>query len=163
MIKVLINSPGPHDQVRVRQPFLALQALGIDCRIHERPFLFNSCIRPNSLVIWQRPLPNRWRRQVEHLQWLRQRGCLLLTEWDDHPALFLSNIQHKLNLCRMAPLVACHAIHGSSVTLASALRPLNPLTVCFENGVDSVKTLNEEKHRSDFARTRSDSAGGSLA
>ena len=151
-IEVLINSPGPHDQVRVRQPFLALQALGVDCRIHERPFLFNSCIRPHSLVIWQRPLPASWQRQIEHLQWLRQRGCLLLTEWDDHPALFPSNIRDKLNLCSMAPLVACHAIHGSSVPLASALRAWNPLTVCLENGVDPVTAINEDKHRSNLTR-----------
>ena len=56
-IDVLVNSPGPHDQVRIRDPFSALQQLGVDCRIQERPFRFSSCIRPHSLVIWQRPLP----------------------------------------------------------------------------------------------------------
>ena len=62
-IEVLVNSPGPHDQVRIREPFAALQALGVDCRIHERPFRFNDCIRPHSLVIWQRPLRESQQRQ----------------------------------------------------------------------------------------------------
>ena len=121
-IEVLINSPGPHDQVRVRQPFLALQKIGVDCRLHERPFRFNSCIRPHSLVFWQRPLPPSWEMQVEHLQWLRERGCLLLTEWDDHPNLFPKKIQKQLRSCEMAPLVACHAIHSSSAALATTLK-----------------------------------------
>ena len=147
-IEVLINSPGPHDHVRVRQPFLALQALGIDCRLHERPFRFSSCIRPHSLVIWQRPLPASWEGQIEHLQWLRERGCLLLTEWDDHPALFPSKVQAHLKSCCMAPLVACHAIHGSSAALASALNALNPLVISLENGVAPVPSLKVKKHLS---------------
>ena len=151
-IEVLINSPGPHDQVRVRQPFQALQALGIDCRLHERPFRFSSCIRPHSLVIWQRPLPASWEKQIEHLQWLRERGCLLLTEWDDHPTLFPSKIQAHLKSCCMAPLVACHAIHGSSAALASTLNAWNPLVICLENGVAPVPSLKIQKHLS--GRTR---------
>ena len=145
-IEVLINSPGPHDVVRVRQPFQALQEKGIDCRLHERPFKFNDCIRPHSLVIWQRPLPESWDRQIEHLQWLRERGCLLLTEWDDHPALFPSIIQKKLKSCQMAPLVACHAIHSSSAALVSELRKYNPLVLSIENGTQKVQALNIQKH-----------------
>ena len=145
-IEVLINSPGPHDEVRVRQPFQVLQEKGIDCRLHERPFKFNDCIRPHSLVIWQRPLPESWDRQIEHLQWLRERGCLLLTEWDDHPELFPSIIQKKLKTCQMAPLVACHALHSSSAALVSELQKYNPLVMSFDNGVDNVKPLKVIKH-----------------
>ena len=107
-IEVLVNSPGPHDQVRIREPFMALQALGVDCRIHERPFRFNDCIRPYSLVIWQRPLPESQQRQWEHLQWLRQRGCLLLTEWDDHPELLPASVRQQLADQAMAPPRLCH-------------------------------------------------------
>ena len=145
-IEVLINSPGPHDQVRVRDPFLALISMGVDCRIHERPFRFNSCVRPHSLVIWQRPLPISWQRQIEHLQWLRERGCLLLTEWDDHPSIFPAKVQEKLVQQSMAPLVACHAIHSSSATLAKVLSHYNPHVLVLENTTSSVPSLNLLKH-----------------
>ena len=151
-IEVLINSPGPHDEVRIRQPFAALHSLGVNCRIHERPFLFSRCIRPHSLVIWQRPLPDRWDRQMEHLQWLRERGCLLLTEWDDHPELFTAAIQHQLQRTQMAPLVGCHAIHSSNPALANALAPFNPITLVVENGVSSIPALRLEKHNSSELR-----------
>ena len=151
-IEVLINSPGPHDQVRVRDPFLALQGLGLDCRIHERPFLFNSCIRPYSLVIWQRPLPESRQRQWEHLQWLRQRGCLLLTEWDDHPRLFPTTVQWDLVKLQLAPLELCHGIHTSSSQLAELLRPVNPVALVLDNTVAEIPPLNLQKH----------SAGGGL-
>ena len=143
------HSPGPHDQVRVRQPFLALQKIGVDCRLHERPFRFNSCIRPHSLVFWQRPLPPSWEMQVEHLQWLRERGCLLLTEWDDHPNLFPKKIQKQLRSCEMAPLVACHAIHSSSAALATTLKFWNPLVICLENSVEEIPALQLQKHMSE--------------
>ena len=145
-IEVLINSPGPHDEVRVRQPFLALQAAGVDCRLHERPFRFSTCIRPHSMVIWQRPLPSGWRQQLEHLQWLRERGCLLLTEWDDHPALFPLPIQRSLKASGMAALVACHAIHGSSAVLAAELKAWNPHVLTLENGVADIPQLSTQKH-----------------
>lgn len=146
-IDVLVNSPGPHDQVRIREPFLALQTLGVDCRIHERPFRFNDCIRPHSLVIWQRPLPESLQRQWEHLQWLRKRGCLLFTEWDDHPELFPSYIQQKLKEQDMAALRLCHGIHTSSTKLADALRSLNPLTLVIENAIAHIPALQMAKHR----------------
>ena len=151
-IEVLINSPGPHDQVRVRDPFLALQRLGVDCRLHERPFRFNSCIRAHSLVIWQRPLPESRQRQWEHLQWLRQRGCLLLTEWDDHPRLFTKTVQWDLARLQLAPLELCHAIHTSSSQLAELLRPVNPVALVLDNTVAEIPPLNLQKH----------SAGGPL-
>ena len=145
-IEVLINSPGPHDQVRVRDPFLALQRLGVDCRIHERPFRFNSCIRPHSLVIWQRPMPESRQRQWEHLQWLRERGCLLLTEWDDHPRLFPQKVQWELARVQLAPLELCHGIHTSSSQLAALLTPVNPVALVLDNTVASIPPLNLSKH-----------------
>jgi len=145
-LEVLVNSPGPHDQVRIRDPFNALQRLGMDCRIHERPFRFNSCIRPHSLVIWQRPLPESRQRQWEHLQWLRQRGCLLLTEWDDHPSLFPASIREPLEAVAMAPLELCHGLHTSSARLALELRAIQPLAVVLENHVANIPALNLEKH-----------------
>ena len=146
-IEVLINSPGPHDQVRVREPFLALKARGVDVRLHERPFRFNSCIRPHSLVIWQRPLPENRQRQWEHLQWLRQRGCLLLTEWDDHPDLFPKPVRTQLLEMNWAPLVLCHALHTSSTTLASALESKQPLALVLENTLAAIPALNLDKHK----------------
>lgn len=145
-IEVLVNSPGPHDAVRIRQPFQLLKKGGVDCRIHERPFHFNTCIRPHSLVIWQRPLPENWHRQMEYLQWLRERGCLLLCEWDDHPDLFPGVIRQQLQASEMAPLVGCHAIHSSSAPLANALRPWNPLTLVVENGVHTPLHPQLDKH-----------------
>ncbi|MCP9775653.1 hypothetical protein [Cyanobium sp. WAJ14-Wanaka] len=145
-IEVLVNSPGPHDQVRIREPFKALQQQGLDCRIHERPFRFSSCIRPHSLVIWQRPLPESRQRQWEHLQWLRERGCLLLTEWDDHPDLFPEPIQTPLRAIALAPLQLCHALHTSSPRLANALRPLQPLALVLENSIAQLPPLDLAKH-----------------
>jgi hypothetical protein len=151
-IEVLINSPGPHDQVRVRDPFSALQQLGIDCRIHERPFRFSSCIRPHSMVIWQRPLPESRQRQWEHLQWLRERGCLLLTEWDDHPTLFPESIRTSLEAMEFAPLELCHGLHTSCTKLAQQLRAIQPLGLVLENRVADIPTLNLQKHTSERLR-----------
>jgi len=99
-------------------------------------------------VIWQRPLPISWQRQIEHLQWLRERGCLLLTEWDDHPSIFPTKVQEKLLQQSMAPLVACHAIHSSSSALAKLLRQYNPVVLVLENTTSSVPSLNLHKHES---------------
>lgn len=146
-IEVLVNSPGPHDQVRIREPFAGLQALGLDCRIHERPFRFSDCIRPHSLVIWQRPLPESRQRQWEHLQWLRERGCLLLTEWDDHPDLFPTESRDLLVAQDLAPIELCHGLHTSSSALADALRGKNPLTLVLENTLENVPPMNLVKHQ----------------
>ena len=146
LIDVLVNSPGPHDQVRIRDPFTGLQQLGVDCRIHERPFRFNSCIRPHSLVIWQRPLPESRQRQWEHLQWLRERGCLLLTEWDDHPTLFPAQIRAPLEAMALAPLDLCHGLHTSSARLARTLRALQPMALVLDNYVANIPWLDLAKH-----------------
>ena len=81
--------PGPHAGTLPRT-----ESPGIDCRLHERPFRLSQCIRPHSMVIWQRPLPESWDQWLNRLRWMRERGCLLLTEWDDHPVLFSKGIQH---------------------------------------------------------------------
>ena len=151
-LEILINSPGPHDQVRMREPFRALQAKGVDCRLHERPFRLNHCIRPNSLVIWQRPLPPSWQRQKEILQWMRERGCVLLTEWDDHPDLFQNQIRDAMNNIAMAQLQLCHAIHSSSGALCSALRQWNPVCFSLDNGVALLPPLDHLRHQGQRVR-----------
>ena len=151
---MLLNSPGPHDHVRIRQPYAALQQLGLDCRIHERPFLFSQCIRPESLVIWQRPLPESRQRMWEHLQWLRERQCLLLVDWDDHPDLFPPTIQRALQDMAMAPLTFCHGILTSSPWLSTALRAYNPLSLCLDNGITSPAALNLNKHKRSSSATQ---------
>ena len=151
-IEVLVNSPGPHDQVRIREPFTGLKSLGVDCRIHERPFRFNDCIRPHSLVIWQRPLPQCRQQQWEHLQWLRERGCLLLTEWDDHPELFPAGPRQRLIDQNLAPLRLCHGLHTSSTSLADALRRVNPLTLVLENAIADIPGLQMAKHKAEPLR-----------
>ena len=151
-IEVLVNSPGPHDQVRIREPFMGLQSLGVDCRIHERPFRFNDCIRPHSLVIWQRPLPQSRQQQWEHLQWLRERGCLLLTEWDDHPELFPTEPRQRLIDQDLAPLRLCHCLHTSCTSLADALRRVNPLTLVLENAIARIPPIEMAKHRTEPLR-----------
>jgi hypothetical protein len=147
-LEVLVNSPGPHDQVRVREPIQGLARLGVDCRIHERPFRFASCIRPHSLVIWQRPLPEGRKRQWEHLQWLRERGCVLLTEWDDHPDLFPEQIRTRLKSMAFAPLELCHALQTSSTRLANTLRAIQPVIWVLENRVSQVPDLELGKQQS---------------
>ena len=144
-LEVLINSPGPHDQVRMREPFRALKAQGIDCRLHERPFRLSQCIRPHSMVIWQRPLPENWSQWLNQLRWMRERGCLLLTEWDDHPVLFSQGIQSRLNELDHAPLRLCHAIHSSTPALCSAFRAFNPLGMAIDNGVPWIPAFDHKR------------------
>ena len=149
-IEVLVNSPGPHDSVRIRQPFEAIQRLGIDCRIHERPFRFQKCIRPNSLVIWQRPLPSSEERMKEHLEWLRERGCILLIDWDDHPELLPNAVVQEMKNQKMAALKYNHCILTSNTELAEYLSKFNPLCITLENGVEIIRELNKEKHAQEF-------------
>ena len=146
-LEVLINSPGPHDQVRMREPFRALKAKGIDCRLHERPFRLGQCIRAHSMVIWQRPLPETWTLRLEQLRWMRERGCLLLTEWDDHPSLFSDAVQGRLKELRQAPLTLCHALHSSTPALCTALRAFNPISLAFDNGVPWIPPFDAERHQ----------------
>lgn len=148
-VDVLLNSPGPHDQVRIRDPYQGLQRLGLDCRIHERPFVFSQCIRQDSIVVWQRPLPESRSRMLEHLQWLRQRGCLLLIDWDDHPDLFPQSVRSALASMEMAPLRYCHGILTSSAWLASCLGQYNPLVISVDNGFNQIPMLNLNKQLRD--------------
>ena len=150
-IEVLVNSPGPHDWVRIRQPFEAIQRMGIDCRIHERPFRFLDCIRANSLVIWQRPLPSSEMRMLEHLAWLRERGCILLIDWDDHPELLPKQVLREMNNQKMAALKYNHCILTSNAELAEYLSEFNPLSITLENGVEIIRNLNIKKHAVEFS------------
>ena len=150
-IEVLVNSPGPHDCVRIRQPFESIQRMGIDCRIHERPFRFADCIRANSLVIWQRPLPNCETRMLEHLEWLRERGCILMIDWDDHPDLLPNQVLKEMNNQKMAALRYNHCILTSNTELAKYLNEFNPLSITLENGVEIIRNLNITKHIEEFS------------
>ena len=143
----MVNSPGPHERVRVTEPFSLLESLGIDVRLHPAPFHLPSTIRPHSLVIWQRPLPESWRQQMNILRWIRDRGCLLITEWDDHPDLFPLHVQRKLIATDGAALRCCHLIQTSNTRLAEALKKFNPHNVIFENATGLIPQLNLEKHR----------------
>jgi glycosyltransferase involved in cell wall biosynthesis len=145
-IEVLVNSIGPHERVRVRDPFFMLQRMGVDVRLHRYPFHLPSCIRPNSLVIWQRPIPESWERQMEILRWIRDRGCLLLTEWDDHPELFPQRIRVLLKGTNTAALQCCHVIHTSSTELAFQLKAYNEATVVLENATRRIPDINLRKH-----------------
>jgi hypothetical protein len=98
-------------------------------------------------VIWQRPLPESLQRQTEHLRWLQDRGCLLFTEWDDHPHLFPTRIKKKLKEINWAPLKICHGLHTSSTTLANALSVHNPIAIVMENYLAFIPKINIEKHQ----------------
>ena len=146
-IDVLVNAVGAWNTVRVDQPFQALQRRGWDVRLHPAPFDLNSAIRPHSLVIWQRPLPESWELWRAWLQGMRRRGCLLLVEWDDHPDLFPAEVRERMATCRHAHLQLAHGIQCSSPRLAKALRAYHHLPLVVENGIDPLPPLNLAKHQ----------------
>ena len=145
-IEVLVNSHGPHEQVRIREPFSGLQRLGIDCRMFRYPFLLNKTIRKNSLVIWQRPRPSSWEEQMYIIRFIRNRKSILLTEWDDHPELFPKEIRDALFNISMAPLKLCHGLHTSSDILANSLKSIQPRSYIFPNSIWRIPVLNIDKH-----------------
>ena len=153
-IEVLVNSHGPHEHVRVKEPFCGLQRLGVDCRLHRYPFILPKVIRPHSLVIWQRPRPVSWKQQVHIMHWLRDQGCLLLIEWDDHPKLFPNEIQNALNNIAMAPLKLCHALHTSTDLLARSLNKIQPISYVIPNAIWRIPKLNINKHQRKFDQFR---------
>ena len=124
-----------------------LRSWGVDVRLHAPPFHLPSSARPHSLVIWQRPLPESWQRQLEILRWIRNRGSLLLTEWDDHPDLFPAQIRNQLNATHAAALKCCHLIHTSSTTLGQVLHQHNPYNIVVENATSWIPELDLDKHR----------------
>jgi len=146
-IDVLVNSLGPHEQVRVREPFCGLQRLGVDCKLNRYPFRLRKNIRPKSLVVWQRPRPESWQQQLDILRWIRAQGSILLTEWDDHPDLFPINVQADLKRMDMAPIRLCHGLHTSSEVLAGALCNLQPRSIVIPNAIWRIPALNDGKHR----------------
>ena len=145
-IDVLVNAVGPWATVRVDQPFEALQRRGWDVRLHPAPFDLNKVIRPHSLVIWQRPVPEHWDQWRACLQGMRRLGCLLLVEWDDHPELFPQEVRERMAICRHAHLQLAHALQCSSPRLAQALRGFHHLPLVVENGVEPLPPLNLLKH-----------------
>ena len=145
-IEVLVNSHGPHEQVRVREPFSALQRMGADCRMFKFPFNLAKAIRPNSLVIWQRPRPTSWKEQLFIIRWIRNNKSILLTEWDDHPDLFPIEIQTALKEISMAPLKLCHGLHTSSQTLANSLAEIQPISYVIPNAIWRIPQINTSKH-----------------
>ena len=86
-IEVLVNNLGAHDHVKIQEPLDGLQALGVDLRNHEHLFQFSYCIRPHSIVIWQRQLHENIQNQQKHLQSLLEHGCWLQAELDNYQKL----------------------------------------------------------------------------
>lgn len=146
-IDVLVSAVGSWATVRVQQPFKALQQLGWDVLVHEKPRDLNATVRANALVIWQRPLPSSWEHWLEMLQLIRRKGSILVVEWDDHPNLFPREIQQQLEACRHAHLRIAHALHCSCPALARVLQRFHPHTLVVENGVAPIPPLNLNKHR----------------
>ena len=145
-IDVLVNAVGAWSTVRVQQPFEGLRQLGWDVRIHEPPLDLNQVIRSQSMVIWQRPVPHSWEMWRNVVQGIRRRGSLLLLEWDDHPALFPTDVQQRMQDCEHAHLRLVHALHCSSPALAHALQQFHPHALVVENGVEPIPQLNLAKH-----------------
>ena len=148
IIDLLVNASGSWNTVRVAQPFQALLAQGWDVRMHEPPIQPHHAVRPSSLVIWQRPLPEQTASWMEALQLIRSRGSLLMVEWDDHPDLFPDRIRQTLAQTQCCHLRLAHALQVSCPKLAQALSPLNPHSLVVENGVDPIPPLNLTKHTS---------------
>ena len=113
-VDVVVNSGGPWSTVRVEQPYTALQQYGWDVRFVATPFDPLLQIRDRALVIWQRPLPDsvqKWRLVVEGF---RNRGCLVLVDWDDHPDLFVPSIREHFEAVDHIHLRCCHGIQTSN-------------------------------------------------
>ena len=146
-IDLLVNAVGSWNSVRVGQPFQHLQQQGWDVRVHEPPIVPNQAVRPDSLVIWQRPLPPQEEPWLQALRMIRSRGSLLVVEWDDHPDLFPPHIRQQLEHTDCCHLRMAHALQVSCPRLAAALRRYHPLALVVENGVDPIPALNLDKHR----------------
>lgn len=142
-VDVLLNSPGVHDEVRIRRPYAELQRIGIDCRIHERPFRMRQCVRENSIVVWQRPLPESQELMIQNFFWFTQRGCLLLVDLDDHPGLFDKQSKNKMRNQKFANLRYCHGILTSNAHLAKELRKYNPSIYTVDNCPGKIKSHSE--------------------
>jgi hypothetical protein len=142
-VEVLLNSPGVHDEVRIRRPYGELQRIGIDCRIHERPFRMRQCVREGSVVIWQRPLPESRELMIQNFIWFSERGCLLLMDLDDHPELFDKATEEKMINQGYANLKFCHGILTSNGHLAGELRKYNPSVYTVDNCIGNISQYRE--------------------
>lgn len=145
-IEVLVNSPGPHDRIRIVEPYCMMQKIGQECRFHRFPVRLED-IRKGSIVVWQRPKPETVEDQLRYVEWFRENGCVLLTEWDDHPGLFPESIRSSIEETGMAALRYCHGILTSSSVLAEVLSKYNRNTYVMENLVKRVPALDIEKHK----------------
>ena len=151
-IDVVVNSPGPWAEVRVVQPYQALQQQGWDVRFVQMPFDTVRQIRDGALVVWQRPLPEsveEWRDVVDG--W-RHRGCLVLVEWDDHPDLFPASIRERCLSVDHIFLRCCHGVQTSNPRLASVLRQFQPHVFVLENGVQPFPSLRPNTIKGSAAR-----------
>ena len=140
-VEVLVNSPGAWSSVRIEQPFAALQQRGWDVRLHAKPFALDRVVRPGSLVVWQRPLPESQAQWLAAVAWLRQQSCLLLVEWDDHPDLFPAGIQQQARAVHWAHLRCAHGLQTSSLPLQRVLETFHPRVWLVENAVHPVPPL----------------------
>ena len=144
-IDVLVSAAGSWNTVRIGQPFDGLINRGWDIKIYQSPINVAQ-IRDHSLVIWQRPLPNSRSIWQENLQTLREKGCLVVLEWDDHPDLFPEKTKLSLENCNYVHLQQVHAIQCSSIRLSQALKRWHPLPLVIENGVEPIPEFPKGKH-----------------
>ena len=144
-IDVLVSTAGSWNTVRVAQPFDGLIKRGWDVQIHYLPFKPHQ-IRNQSLVIWQRPLPESRSEWQGNLRILRSKGCLVILEWDDHPDLFPERIKQTLQRCRYVQFQQVHAIQCSSIRLSQSLKQWHPMPLVVENGVEPIPSFEEQKH-----------------
>lgn len=138
---MLLNSPGVHDEVRIRRPYGELQRIGVDCRIHERPFRMRQCVREGSIIIWQRPLPETRELMIQNFIWFSKRDCLLLIDLDDHPELFDKETKNKMVSQRYANIRFCHGILTSNGHLAEELRKYNPAIFTVDNCIGDEESV----------------------
>lgn len=141
-IDVLLNSPGIHDEVRIRRPYEALQRSGVDCIIHERPFRLNQCTRKDSIVVWQRPLPESKEIMLEHLEWFMKRNCILLVDLDDHFEQFNVAQRGKLKQQDYAILRFSHGVITSNSWLAKEFFGYNPIVFTLDNCIGKSQRSN---------------------
>ena len=106
-----------------------------------------SCIRDNSIVVWQRPLPESRELMIQNFIWLSKKNCLLLVDLDDHPGLFDRKSQNQMLNQKFANLSCCHGILTSNGHLANELKKYNPSIYTIDNCIGNIpKTPDLPKH-----------------
>ena len=143
---ILVNSEGPHAHVRIHEPYCEMQRLGEDCRLLRLPMQLCK-LRPQSIVIWQRPCPTSIDEQVRVVRYLREKGCILITEWDDHVGLFPESVRKRIEKTGGAALRHCHAVQTSSARLERELWNYNEFVYVLGNYIRRCPPLNKVKHQ----------------